>query len=117
MISFDNEEYLNAAIVSLTDRGDDATGWGMGQRLNSWARVGDGNHAYDIIKAFFNRGAYPNLWDAHAPFQIDGNFGYTAGVAEMLMQSNMGYINMSFKYSSLSKLIKSPGNNPNKCDI
>lgn len=94
LISFDNEEYLNAAIVSLTDRGDDATGWGMGQRLNSWARVGDGNHAYDIIKAFFNRGAYPNLWDAHAPFQIDGNFGYTAGVAEMLMQSNMGYINM-----------------------
>ena len=54
LISFDNEEYLNAAIVSLTDRGDDATGWGMGQRLNSWARVGDGNHAYDIIKAFFN---------------------------------------------------------------
>lgn len=94
LINVDNDEYLNAAIVSLTDRGDDATGWGMGQRLNSWARVGDGDHAYDIIKAFFRRGAYPNLWDSHAPFQIDGNFGYTAGVAELLLQSNVGYINM-----------------------
>lgn len=94
LISVDNREYMDAVIVSLTDRGMKSTGWGMGQRINSWARTGMGNQAYQLIKTLFNDGIYPNLWDSHAPFQIDGNFGYTSGVNEMIMQSNMGYINL-----------------------
>ena len=94
LISVDNPEYMDAAIVSLEERGDNSTGWGMGHRINLWARTGDGNHAYKLIRNLFNSGIYPNLWDAHPPFQIDGNFGMTSGVAEMLLQSNMGYINI-----------------------
>lgn len=94
LVTADNTKYLEAAKFSLDKRGDDATGWGMGQRLNAWARTGDGNRAYKIIEAFFNKGAFSNLWDSHPPFQIDGNFGYTSGVAEMLIQSNAGYINL-----------------------
>ncbi len=94
LISVDNAEYMDAAIVSLKDRGYESTGWGIGQRINAWARTGLGDDAYRCIQSLFKNGIYPNLWDGHAPYQIDGNFGYTSGVAEMLMQSNMGYINI-----------------------
>ena len=94
LVTVDDEKTMNAAKVSLNDRGDNATGWGIAQRLNTWARTGDGNHAYKIIDSFIKNGIYSNLWDAHPPFQIDGNFGYTSGVAEMLLQSNAGYINL-----------------------
>ncbi|MEG2450415.1 MAG: glycoside hydrolase family 95 protein [Clostridia bacterium] len=87
-------EWIDSVETSLNWRGTKSTGWAMGQRINTWARIGDGNKAYKMIKQLFTSGIYPNFFDAHPPFQIDGNFGYTSGVAEMLMQSNLGYIEL-----------------------
>ncbi len=94
LINSNTTAWMDAAKKTLLLRGDKSTGWALAHRLCAWARTGDGEHTYHLLKNLLKERTYGNLWDWHPPFQIDGNFGAIAGITEMLMQSHEGFVNL-----------------------
>ncbi len=94
LINSNTKEWLDASIITLDLRGNRTTGWAMAHRMNCRARTKEGERAHDVYVKFIRERTLPNLWTTHPPFQIDGNFGCMAGVAEMLIQSHEGYVEL-----------------------